>query len=173
MENFILFVQPLSPFERVNIFYYFCEPPFFINPKNVIWIHFFLAPPTTFSFGKDGPSNFLPSSTSYFLASPKTPHNLTRVFTKMEIIHVCVGPFNLRIVHYPFWICIISYSHYLCSDKLSTSFLIPTYCEKAHVTYNLIMAKVIHVKIIKWQWNIKIHDATHIMKLSCILLKIS
>lgn len=48
---------------------------------------------------------------------------------------------------------------------------IPTYYEKAHVVYNLIMGKVIHIKILKWWWNIiGEYMMQHIMKLSCTLL---
>ncbi len=94
---YILFVQTLSPFERVNILLLFLWTS--ICKKETLKMYhvytFFLPLQPPSPLGKDGPLNCLPSSTPYFLASPKTHTILTIVSMKMEIIHVCVGPFQL------------------------------------------------------------------------------
>lgn len=84
--------------------------------KNTMNIHF-SCPSNHLLLWKGWTIKFSSIFNILLLGPSQNPHNLTIMLTKMEIIHVCLGHFNLPIVHYPFWICIISYSHYLCSDK--------------------------------------------------------
>jgi len=131
VENFILFLQPLSPFERGEHFiFYFCEPPFFSKTLKMYHRYTFSLPlPTTFSFGKDVSFKIYFSLeliikfSSIFnillLGLSQNPHNLTIMFTKMEIIHVCVGPFKLTYCPIP----ILDMYHFIFTLSMFTCFM--------------------------------------------------